>query len=105
MASKPSQTNIAISQPCRSAEKTTLDIEWSEEPMRLLQLKITSLRKVKQEHLKKANLILTIHLSVISALQSDYCNQGHLEIVDQSDYSKITTHSEKVIRQSYQETK
>lgn len=74
--------------------------------MRLLQLKITSLRKVKNGHPKKAHyLILTIHRSVISALQSDYYNQGHLEKADQSDYSKITINSAKVITTTTKENK
>ena len=29
-------------------------------------------------------------------LQFDYCSQGHLDKVDQSDYRKITKHSKKV---------
>ena len=32
----------------------------------------------------------------LSLLQCDYCNRGHLDKVDQSDYMKITIHSKKV---------
>ena len=33
----------------------------------------------------------------LSSLQYNYCNQGHLDKVDQSDYRKIRTHSKKLV--------
>ena len=42
------------------------------------------------------NDIVSSDKNTTHELQCDYCNRGHLDHFDQSDYRKITLHSKKV---------